>query len=287
MNAGLYGLFAAIGWGGSDYIARFTGRAIGHRLALFGITSVGVFALSISVYFFDLPLIWQSDGIWLLLISGIGITWSTLLLYKALARGPVTIIAPIVGSFPVVNVVLAIILGARPDLFQWAAILSVLAGVWSVSYGSEHFLLHPDYNKKHLRYTIMLSLCASVGFGISVAASQSATQYFGELQTICLSRWIGLTALSLYLFSRRQSFAPMLHCWPLLILQGLMDTSGYVALMLAANTDNAELAVVASSGFCVITVTLARIFLKEMMSRMQWLGVFFIVTGVAYLSATT
>jgi len=285
MNAGLYGLIAALGWGSAEILARFSGRAIGPQQALFGMTAVGVVALSLTVWGLDLPILWDTAGIWLLLISGIGITYSTMLLYEALSRGPVSIVAPIVGSYPVFNMALAIILGARPGLLQWAAIISVLAGIWVVSYASGHFLSEPEYTRTHLRRTILLSLCASLGFGISIAASQEATRYFGELQTICLSRWIGLSALSLYFIYRHRTPTAVLSCWPILSLQGLLDTCGYVTLMLAAQTKDAEIAVVTSSGFCVVTLLLARCFLHERISLSQWGGVILIVSGVAVLSA--
>ncbi len=286
MNAGIFGLIAALGWGSADFLARFSGRRIGHRQALFGMTAAGVVALSLVMWLLELPIYWNSSGLWLLLISGIGITYSTMLLYAALSRGPVSIVAPIVGSYPVFNMALAITLGARPDLLQWSAIISILSGVWVVSYASGHFLSEPEYSRTHLNRTILLSLCASLGFGISIAASQQATFYFGELQTICWSRWIGLSALTLFFVHKRHKPTGVLSCWPILTLQGLLDTSAYVALMLAAQTANAEIAVVTSSGFSVVTLLLAKFFLREHISLSQWLGVILIVSGVAVLSGT-
>ena len=56
--------------------------------------------------------------------------------------------------------------------------------------------------------------------------------------------------------------------------------------MLAAHTPAPEIAVVISSGFCIVTILLARVILKEIMSWPQWLGVVMIVAGVAVLSAS-
>ncbi len=284
MSAGLYGLIAAFGWGGADFIARFTSRAIGHQQALFGMMVVGLIALSLIFWWYDVQFIWNLSKLWLLLISGLLITISTMLLYQALALGPITVVAPIVGSYPAFNMVLAIILGTRPNSVQWLAIFSILAGVWLVGYASGNFLNQPEYNKKHMRRVILMSLFSALGFGIFIATSQAATQYFGGLQTIYLSRGIGLIALGLFFIRKNLSPVPIIKSWRLITIQGLLDTCAVTALTLAAWTENSEIAVVTSSGFCVVTVLLAKFILHEKMSLIQWAGVVIIVSGVSVLS---
>jgi drug/metabolite transporter (DMT)-like permease len=212
MTAGLYGLIAALCWGSADFIARFTGRSIGHQQTIFGMIAVGTIALSLVFWWLELEIIPDFSRLWLLVISGVGIMYSTMLLYKALAMGPVTIVSPIVGSFPVFNVILAIILGARPDMVQWAAVISVLGGVWIVSYAADHFLHEIHYNEKLLRQAVLVALSASLGLGISVAASQEAARHYGELQTICASRWIGLITISLYFVYKKVLPRAVLTC---------------------------------------------------------------------------
>jgi drug/metabolite transporter (DMT)-like permease len=285
MTAGLYGLLAALGWGGADFIARFTGRAIGHQQALLGMLSVGAIAMSLIIFLFDIPLVFVSSGWWLLLITGIGTMISTLLLYWGLARGPVTIVAPIVGSFPLFNVILALILGSRPDKLQWIAMSAVFIGVWLIAYASSHFESHPDYNRQHLRQTIIIALVSALGFGITVAAAQAASPIYGELQTVCIARWISLLSLALIFLWKKQVPVITLSCWPLIGLQGFMDTGAYAALAWSAQAENPEIAVVTASGFSIVTILLARVFLKEKMSWTQWCGVLFIIIGVVVLSS--
>ena len=285
MSAGLYGLIAALGWGGADFIARFTGRAIGHQQALLGMLSIGAIAISLIILLLDIPIIFVVSGWWLLLLTGIGTMVATLLLYWGLARGPVTIVAPIVGSFPIFNVILAVILGSRPETVQWFAMFAIFAGVWLVAYASLHFESHPDYDRQHLRQTIIIALASSLGFGITVAAAQAASPIYGELQTVCIARWISLLSLALVFIWKRQVPVITLSCWPLIGLQGFMDTGAYAALALSTQAENAEMAVVTASGFSIVTVLLARVFLKEKMSWIQWCGFLFIIIGVVVLSS--
>ncbi len=179
--------------------------------------------------------------------------------------------------------VLAIIMGARPNLVQWLAILCVLTGVWAIGYASGHFLKQ-EYSQKHLRHVILISLCSALGFGIFIAASQAATQYYSSLQTIYLSRGIGLIVLGVFFIKKHTPPVPILKSWKLITLQGLLDTCAVTALTMATWTENAEIAVVTSSGCCVVTILLARFILYEKMSWTQWAGVTMILSGVSVLS---
>lgn len=67
--------------------------------------------------------------IWLVALSGMLFTLGTLALYAALAIGPMSIVAPIAGSFPALALVFAVVQGAWPSLMQWLAIGAVMAGV--------------------------------------------------------------------------------------------------------------------------------------------------------------
>lgn len=285
MSAGLYGLLAALGWGSADFIARFTGRAIGYQQALFGMLSIGAVVISCTLFLLDIPIVFVVSDWWLLLLTGVGTMVATLLLYWGLARGPVTIVAPIVGSFPIFNVLLAVILGSRPNAMQWFAMFAVFGGVWLVACASSHFESHPDYNRQHLRQTIFIALAAALGFGITIAAAQAASLIYGELQTVCMARWISLLAMILIFIWKKQVPVITLSCWPLIGLQGFMDTGAYAALAWSTHAENTEIAVVTASGFSIVTVLLARVFLKEKMSCIQWCGVTLIVIGVVTLSS--
>jgi drug/metabolite transporter (DMT)-like permease len=79
------------------------------------------------------PLPGLQAGWWLLLVMGAGLTTATLLLYLGLVRGPVTVAAPIAGTFPAFNILLALALGMRPTAAEWAAMAAVMAGVFVVA----------------------------------------------------------------------------------------------------------------------------------------------------------
>ena len=73
MNPALWGLATALGWGSADFIARFTGRALGHRSALLGMLGVSAVVLTLIVWLGGLPLVWDPSGWWLVALTGLGV----------------------------------------------------------------------------------------------------------------------------------------------------------------------------------------------------------------------
>ena len=285
MNPAFWGLMAALAWGGADFIARFTGRAMGHHVALFAMLAVGTVTLSLIVWLTGIPLVWDWSGWWLLAATGIGVMTATLLLYWALARGPVSVAAPIAGSFPALNLVLAVALGARPGWIQWAAMAVVLGGVVVVARSAASFAAGGEFTHAHLRRTVVISLAAALGFAVTVAAAQGAAEIYGALQTVWLGRWISLLSAAVVLaWVRKPPVAPV-RWWPLIGLQGVLDGVAYLALLAGSEGVRSAIAVVVASAFSAVTVLLARFIIKEAMTKPQWAGIGLILAGAATLSA--
>ncbi len=284
MNPALWGLVTALGWGSADFIARFTGRGLGHQSALLGMLGISALAFVFLLWGSGMPLVFDLSGWWLLLLAGIGAMVSTLLLYWGLARGPVTIVAPLVGAYPAFNVVFAVALGVRPSALAWAAMAVVMAGILVVARAARSFEDPAVYTRAHLRKTIMIALASAFGFSITIAAAQHASLVYGELQTVAIARWISLLACAaLFLIKREAPRLPM-RWWPILTLQGLLDGGAYLALVAGGMGEGGEIANVDSSGFGAVTVLLARVFLREAMTWAQWGGIVMIVGSVAVLS---
>lgn len=290
MNPALWGAFTALGWGGADFIARFTGRRLGHDRALFGMLCVSALVMVVIFWSSGEAVVTRLDGLFLLFAAGLGILTATFFLYWGLARGPVSVVSPIVASYPAVNVALAVGLGSRLSGLQWLSIAVVMAGVLVVVRSSKSFERSAHYDPGELRKTIWISVASSLFFGVSIAAGQEAATIYGELQTTMAARWIGMIALGLVLLSRRGERRPgprsiPVNWWLILAVQGLLDGGAYVALFAASHGPNAEIAAVVASAFSAITVVLARIFLREAMTALQWAGIAMILGGVAVLVA--
>jgi len=280
----LWGLTTALCWGSADFIARFTGRALGHQLALFGMLSVGAVAMTAIVWLTDVSLVWTLAGWWLIALTGLGVMVATLLLYRGLVRGPVTVVAPIVGSYPAFNVALALLLCTRPTIVQWLAIFAVMAGVIVVAMSADGSRIPGEYDRRYLRRTIAIALAASLGFALTVATAQYAKPIYGELQTVWMARWVSLGASVMVLVWGRTVPRIPARWWPLLVLQGLLDAGACLALLAGSHGEDNEITAVVASVFSAVTVLLAWLILRETMTWRHWSGIAMIICGVAVLS---
>ena len=285
MNPAVWGGLCALGLGGADFVARYTSRAFGAANALLGMLAVGAVVLAAWVWIADPPFVWTASGLWLLAVNGVATTVMTLLLYKALARGPVSIVAPIVASHPVLVVALAVALGSRPSVVQWAAMAATLIGVLAVAACARQFEAPGVVSRRDLRVTVSIAVAAAVAYAVLVSAGQAAVPIYGEVQTLWLGRLVSLGSIALLFVARRDRPNLPWRWWPVLLGQGLLDAAGYLFLFAGSHGSNPEIAAVAGSTFGAVTTLLARFVLREAIGALQWGGVVLVFAGVAVLAA--
>jgi drug/metabolite transporter (DMT)-like permease len=282
MNAVLFGVFTALCWGCADFLARFTGRAVGPDVALAGMLVTSAVLLTLLALVTSAPLL-QSFTEWPLIVAtGLAVMAATLLLYAGLARGPIGMVAPIAGAYPAFNVVIGLAAGIVPTGPQWLAIVMVMAGVAVVARGAPA----PDREVANdLRVTFVIALLSALAFALAISAGQAAARAVGEVAVTAAARWVSVVAAFGWLIVRRRPvLVPAGWRWPV-AGQGMLDGGAYLALFAAAHGPGSVIAAVVASSFAAVTVVLARVLLKEPMSVAQWVGIALIVAGVGVLSA--
>jgi drug/metabolite transporter (DMT)-like permease len=291
MNAALWGAVCALNLGTADFMARFSSQALGYRNALFGVFVAGVTVLTGYVAWVQPAMVWTWDGAWLVALHGLAITAMTLLLYLGLARGPVTVVAPIVAAHPALVLLLEVALGARPSWLQWAAMLATILGVIVVAYGAEEEdtaedSAHGGVSAAYLKVSIAIAVAASLCYAVLVSAGQHAVPVYGQLQTMWLGRLVSLGGLLLVFLALRERPRVTARWWPYVILQGLLDTGGYLALLAGSGGPRQEISAVTASTFGAVTTLLAYFILRERIVAVQWAGLAAVFGGVAVLSGS-
>ena len=140
MNSALLGLVAALSWGVYDFLvalplARRRPDPYGscrHLLRPSRCSAPGCVLGGDGI-----TIVWPK--LWLVAVAGIFFTLATLALFAAFALGPISIVAPIAGSYPALAMIFAVAQGARPSAAQWLAIAGVMAGVVIVSRSGGRF----------------------------------------------------------------------------------------------------------------------------------------------------
>jgi drug/metabolite transporter (DMT)-like permease len=243
MNSALFGLVAALSWGVHDFLARFPSRAVGPIPTVLAVTIAGLIALSAWLLIGGgIYIVWPA--LWLVAITGIFFTLGTLALFAALARGPISIVAPIAGSYPALAMVLAVVQGARPGALQWLAVIGVMAGVVIVSRSGGRFEESGELPTGTIKTVLGLAVLASLCFAVGLAAGQAAVPIFGEVQTVWLARLFGLLAIGVLYLWRTPGDPIALRWLPLLALMGCLDVAGLVIITAAGNLPNPEFATV-------------------------------------------
>lgn len=287
MEAALLGILSALSLGTADFTARFTSRALGvGRALLFSLVLECVLlTLWASASGIALEASWLSNPA--MLLYGASSTLMTLLLFWGLSRGPISVVATIVGAHPVLVVLLHIASGATMTLPQSLAGILTLAGAAIVGAFSPQYALGDAKARQKLRGSIAIATLASFAYVAMVVSGQAAKHEFGAFETLWAGKLVSLCCLLLvpvWVRARSTGLGPGMTKLPLLALQGAMDAAGYLFLFEGTRSEGPPVVVVLSSTFAAVTVILARFVIRERISAFQWAGVAIVTLGTAWLT---
>ena len=284
MGGVLWGCLSALCLGSADFMARFGTRALGARNVYLFVLSIGGIALTFLVLVSGTPFVWSPLGFALSAVHGVSVVVMSLLLYTALARGPISMVAPIVAAHPVLVLAFAFAAGARPEFGQWLAMVAIVAGVVWVARHATPDPAEAFAGRAARRTTLTIAAGASFAHAVIVISGQAAVPHLGELQTTWIGRLVGLAALLGLFAVRRERPRCRMNWIPFLVLLGVLDTGGYLALFSGSTGPHPEATAVAASSFGVVTVILARIVLHEPIAWRQWYAIALVFGGVAALA---
>lgn len=100
---------------------------------LFGVAVVLVFVVAIGIDGGS----WSTRGVWLGALTGLAGAAGLAFFYLALDRGPASQVVPVIGIYPVLTAVLAVVfLGEAMSTIQISGVVLAVAGVLLVGLGS-------------------------------------------------------------------------------------------------------------------------------------------------------
>jgi drug/metabolite transporter (DMT)-like permease len=286
----LLGLLTALSWGGSDFLARFATHRIGTLRTMLYMQFTGFVLLTIF-----LP--WL--GGWGHLVDGSGWqpwAWgalagtlnffATLTLYRSFEIGKLSVVAPISASYPALTVVLSLLSGEHLRAARAIGIACTLLGVVLVAGGEKP----PDADDQEgLQRTgkgIALALCSAVGFGFLFwLLGTRIVPVTGATQTVWLIRLTSSLPTAILILAARKTIKPptdRVAGW--ILAMGLTDTGAFVMNNFGMQVEQVAVVSVLASLYGAVTVGLAAIFLREHVSRWQWLGIIAIFVGIFLIS---
>ncbi|MBZ5647128.1 MAG: DMT family transporter [Acidobacteriia bacterium] len=195
-------------------------------------------------------------------------------LYRALAIGKMGIAAPVTSVLSAaLPVVVAALTEGLPHMLQICGLVLALIALW--------FISRPE--GKIRPQGLGLALFAGLGFGSFLVfmrqASAEAT-YWPLAAALATS----LILAAIILIAQRGSL-PGVGVLPVVLAAGLLDTFGNFFFILASQRGRLDVAAVLSSLYPAVTVLLARLLLKERITRIQTAGMTAALIAVPLIAA--
>jgi drug/metabolite transporter (DMT)-like permease len=272
-------LSASLAWGVSDFLAGSQSRRVPVLTVLLLSQVLGLaFALPVALAFGGvLP---GTEAMLWALGAGLAEVAAFAALYRGLATGAMSLIAPLSATAGLVPLLVGLVSGDLLGPVQWAGVALALAGVALAATESG------GHAGRRVAQGCGLALLAALGFGAYFVGMDQAADG-GALWAAVLSRWASLAVLVAAACAlRRTPAAPAGSRVPILFV-GVLDI-GANALFAAALTHGlAGVVSVLGSLYPVTTVVLAQLLLHERLARAQRLGVGTALAGVALLSLAT
>ena len=272
-------LGAAVLWGVADFLAGLASRRIAVPVVLLlvevgGLVVVAVVTLATREPWPDGETVLLSLAAGVCGVSGLG------LLYRALAIGTMSVVAPVAATGVTVPVVIGLATGDRPSALAAAGLALAVVGVVLASREQ-----HDDAAAARAgRASLLLALGAAVGFGLFFVSFDAASDG-SKLWALTLSRSVALPLVGGVLLLRGLPARPARRDVLRIASVGVIDLGATAALSLAYSHGELSVVSVLSSMYPVMTVLLAGFVLRERLSGVQAAGVAAALAGVALVAS--
>jgi uncharacterized membrane protein len=272
------GLTSAIAWGAADFTGGLASRKTGAYRAVFYGEILGLMMIFAAAWIAWQPLL--TWNIWLLaMLAGALGTTGLLLLYYSMTKGLMSIATPVSALLAaILPVAIGSFAEGRPGFLTLLGFAFALAAVWFISQsqsGIQDILAHLA--------DLRLPFLAGIGFGLYFVLMHEATRH-ATLWPMVASRVGGILIIAVYMTISREPWKPARSAAGMILLNGVLDICGNLFFVLAGQAGRLDVAAVLSSLYPGSTVLLAWIFLRERLSRTQWLGIFAALVAIVLIT---
>ena len=276
-----FGLVAAVCWGLHDFIIRILKQPKGIYASIAAVLFLGCLLQSpvalLNADFSQISNVALSASV----ASGSFFALAGISLYKAFIIGPIKLVAPIVGAYPVFSLIFSSLNGNPPTSIQVGAVIIIVicAGYVAASKEEKEGALA---DKKSAIFWAVLS---SFGFASSFALGQYASNLSDQYALLLPNRISALIALILIAKYLNQPVIPDLSEWRIFALMAFLDAVAQGFVISSGKLEFPVYASISASLFGLVTILLAAFFLRERIYFKQWIAIFFVFFGLTVLSS--
>jgi drug/metabolite transporter (DMT)-like permease len=282
MTAILLALGAAVSWGISDFTGGFLTRKLPIGAVLLISQAVGFAMLALLAALGGPPSLDLRTVVLAAAASATGLVGIGAL-YRGMAVGVVSIVAPISATGAALPVLFGVLRGERATLLQAVGIGLALIGIILASRSSDD---SSTSRGSVVARGVGLAILAAAGFGVFFIFLHEASAGANVLWVGAVQRLSGVVFVAVLVVAMRSSVAVGWQRAPGIAVVGVLDTTANVLYASASTMGLVSVAAVLASLYPVVTVILARIVLHERLSLIQTVGVVCALAGVAFIALT-
>jgi drug/metabolite transporter (DMT)-like permease len=282
------GLTAALCWGTADYMSRSQSEIVGYYRTIIYSHTVTLIVILVLVPFISPNLAFPIYPVLALVGAGLLNFIAFIFLYRAFHRGVVSVVAPVVYTYPAVTAVLAVaILGASLSPVQIIAIAGIIVGVilLSMRFSELHDYLRGS-GAPSLTRGAGLAVGASLFFGMTYIGIGYAAPKVSVVLPVMFLRAIAISAGFILAPVLKQEARPTINVFSkTMIAMGVLEAFGFLAFTYGIAAAGGALPIVtALSGMGgAVAASYGLAFLKERLEPNQIAGVLLSLLGVFIL----
>ncbi|MGI8332184.1 EamA family transporter [Actinomadura scrupuli] len=270
-------LGAALGWGVSDFLGGLKGRSVPLVLVLLisQATALGLLTVIVLIRGAGPP---DTESLIWAVVAGLSEVVGIAALYRGLAIGTMSIVAPAAATAPIVPLVVGLLAAQVPGPLQTAGITLAIIGI-VITARRPGTATAPQVGP-----SIVYGLLAALGFGLFFTAMDTASD--GDIGwALLLARLASVAVMATVALVRRPGPAVRRTELPTIAVIGALIVAADSMYATASTLGLLGIVAVLASLHTIVTIALARIVLKEHLHLLQRFGVAITLTAIVAISA--
>ncbi len=276
----LSGIAGMFGWGIYDFLGGVYSKQIGPFKSFFWSQLAGLFSILLLFFAFTINLKVPIWVIILLPIAAIVYSAGYLFFFKGFEIGNVSIVAATMNLWAVFTMLFAFIfMGQRLSTMQTLGVFMIISGVTLASVNWRNIKSHRFKLSLGIRETVL----GAFFFGIFWNISELISEEIGWLPTTLFIKFGIIVFLLLFsLFSKRELALKKASANTkiLVLFMGGIEAGAVAMVNYGLTIGDAILITPIASALSIVTITLAIIFLKDKVTKLQGLGMLAAIAGI-------
>jgi drug/metabolite transporter (DMT)-like permease len=276
----LLGIGGMFGWGVYDFLGGVFAKQIGSFKSLFWSQLAGLFSILLLAVVFKTKVDVPIFVIVLSMIAAVLYSAGYLFFFKGFEIGNVSIIAATMNLWAVFTMVFAFVfMGQRLSAWQTAGVLMILLGATLASLNWSEI----QHQRFQLSAGVKEAIFGAFFFGVFWNVSELISEQVGWVWTTLFVKFgIILFLLVFALFAKRgigQAGIPTRTKF-IILWMGVVEAAAVALVNYGLTIGDAILITPIASALSIVTITLAVIFLKEKVTKVQALGIAAAIAGI-------